>query len=76
MRIKATKHAERRMAERSYAARDVLHVLEHFDMSMPGDGSAVKYVGTLPDGRRVAVILIRPLDVTKLNVVKTAHPVD
>ena len=76
MRIKYTNHGTERGDERAISRSDVEYVLKHFDMSMPGRGRAVKYLGTLPDGRRVAVVLVRPFDVTKVNVVKTTFPVE
>lgn len=76
MRIKFTNHGSDRLAERGISRDDVIFVLEHYTLSVPAHKGGVKYSATLPDGRQLSVVLIRPLDVAKTNVVKTAHPVD
>lgn len=76
MRIKLTNHGSDRMAERDISREDVVFVLENYTLSMPADKGGMKYTATLPSGRPISVVLIKPLDVAKTNVVKTVHPVD
>lgn len=76
MRIKFTSHGSDRLLERGVSRDDVIFVLEHYTLSVPAHKGGVKYTATLTDGRRLSVVLVRPLDVSKTNVVKTVHPVD
>ena len=51
-------HAKKRMIQRHFNAKDICHVLNNFNISVPaGKPDRVRYAGTLTDGRTLNVVI-------------------
>lgn len=72
MRIVIRGHPRDRMAERGILERDIRHVLENHEQSYPGNSNSIVYVGTVTDGRRLQVFVLKPGIVKDPVVIKSA----